>query len=172
MISASNQFRLVRLAKQKLLFMDLYFNEDETDFENGVRGGVATLFMPLTENFAIKFSRWYNKECEIDKVFQKQQEAYELGAAPYCFGYFELEIENNQTICGYITEIVMTANYIGENELIKRLGGKNPWINEDEPKIVKLRKRLEKIYFKFRDVHINNLGFRGNQLVCIDFVDD
>jgi hypothetical protein len=172
MISASNQFRLVRLAKQKLLFMDLYFDQDETDFDNGIRGGVATLFMPLTENFAIKFSRWYSKECEIDKVFQKQQEAYELGAAPYCFGYFELEIENNQTICGYITEIVTTAKHIGEWELCRKVGCINPYIEEDKPKIIKLKKKLEKINFKFYDIHINNIGFRGNQLVCIDFGDD
>jgi len=154
MISSRMQERLVKMAKK---LVQHKHNQHESC-------GVACRWLKLAESWGIKFTELKHY---LHDVFQNQLHGWQIGLAPYCFGFFEVNI-NGTTITGYITEIaVLACDY-----LRSKIGG--DWWNYTEQLFGRQIRKVKRIITNQMgitpsDLHEHNWGFVNNKIVITDW---
>jgi hypothetical protein len=134
--------------------------------------GSYCAFVPITESIGAKL---YFSESERDRIYERQNRAFEHGLGPNTYGVFSftpdrelrcdawLKYKADCEIFGYLTEIVETFAD-GSTGNVEN-GDRIPEFEQIE----KLRENLSELDFYFTDDHYGNLGWRGDTLLCIDF---
>lgn len=114
--------------------------------------GCCCMFVPLDSKRGVKL---YTSKEERDISYFRQKKASKLGLGPKVFKRFSYR-EPIEVIFqyGYVTEVAKQGRLI--------------W-NDYNPKLVKLKNKLEYHGFDTGDVIGPNIGYIGKKLVCIDF---
>lgn len=164
-------------------FEEVYLTAHTIPIESREKGRDC-YFIRINEQWGIKF---YTKESMRNKTHAFQARAAEVGLAPRVGECFELRLplyeddENDAEVFGYVTECIYET--FGE-QMANRLFTSSfeecsKWEKDeiiaslyDNHEYNRLIERIKEIGISTKDIHILNVGFLRNRLVCIDFSDE
>lgn len=145
--------------------------------------GISCRFIKIDENWGIKF---YQDEAMRNKTLDFQNRAANAGLAPRVGKCFELELpfyEGDEPIevFGYVTECI--SETYGDKMAHDLFGITRDQCHSTQSDEIysclysdyeynQLISDIEDIGITTKDIHIMNVGYLGDKLVCIDFSEE